>query len=156
MPYVDKIKAYFETTLFNRFFEEGREYNEDTVLLFSQIRQGRIEPFTSTAVIDELEVAPEPKRSNMLKLISEYGIKTLEIDDDVSELAESYINAEIIPPNYAYDAIHVAVSAVNNMDCIVSLNFRHINKLKTKNAARAINLLKGYSAPDICTPMEVI
>jgi hypothetical protein len=156
MPDSGKIKAYFETTVFNRFFEKGREYNEDTVLLFSQIREGLIEPFTSTAVIDELEVAPEPKRSNMLKLISEYNIKTLEIDDDVRALAESYINTEIIPPNYKYDAIHLAVSAINNMDCIVSLNFRHINKLKTKSATKAVNLLKGYSDPDICTPMEVI
>jgi hypothetical protein len=156
MPYREKIKAYFETTVFNRFFDEGREYNEDTVLLFSQIREGLIEAFTSTAVIDELEVAPEPKRSNMLKLISGYSIKTLEIDDEVKNLAESYITAEIIPPNYTYDAIHVAVSAINNMDCIVSLNFRHINKLKTKNATMAVNLLKGYSNPNICTPMEVI
>jgi predicted nucleic acid-binding protein len=156
MPDREKIKAYFETTVFNRFFDDGREYNEDTVRLFSQIGQGFIEPFTSTAVIDELELAPEPKRSNMLKLISEYGIKTLEINGEVRELAEAYIKAEIIPPNYAYDALHVAAAAVNDMDCIVSLNFRHINKLKTKNAAKAVNLLKGYSNPDICTPMEVI
>jgi hypothetical protein len=89
-------------------------------------------------------------------LISRYNIETLEIDDEVRKLAEAYFTAEIIPQSYAYDAIHIAVAAINNMDCIVSLNFRHINKLKTKNATRAVNLLRGYSNPDICTPMEVI
>jgi predicted nucleic acid-binding protein len=150
------MRIYVETSVFNRYFEDGRGYNIETRRLFERFEMGLDEPFTSVAVIEEIENAPEPKRSDMLNLIPQYNIQVLEISNYVVELAETYIAAEIIPAGFRYDCIHIAVAAVNNMDCIVSLNFRHINKLKTKTATRVANLLRGYSNPDICTPMEVI
>ena len=36
------------------------------------------------------------------------------------------------------------------------MNFQHIVKLKTKRATAKINVLKGYEAIEISTPMEVI
>lgn len=92
----------------------------------------------------------------MLNLMSHYNIQVLEITNEVDDLAEAYITTEIIPGNYKYDGIHIAAAAINDMDCIVSLNFHHINRLKTKTATKAVNLLRGYTNPDICTPMEVI
>ena len=150
------MRIYIETTVFNRYLEDERGYCEETKQLFERFKAGIDEPFTSAAVIEELERADEPKRTNMLNLIPQYNINVLEINDTVMELTKSYIETEIIPQNYRYDGIHIAVAAVNDMDCIVSLNFRHINKLKTKTGARIVNLLNGYSSPDICTPMEVI
>jgi hypothetical protein len=38
----------------------------------------------------------------------------------------------------------------------VSLNFKHINKLKTKQQTEIIHNMLDYSNPAICTPMEVI
>jgi len=150
------MKAYIETTIFNRYFEDGRDYYRETGRLFRQFEEGIVEPFTSFAVVDELSKAPEPKRNSMLNLISQYNIQVLEITDEVDDLAEAYIKAEIVPREYKYDGIHIAVAAINDMDCIISLNFRHINKLRTKTATKAVNLLRGYTNPDICTPMEVI
>jgi len=150
------MRIYIETTVFNRYFENGREYCKETVQLFERFEKGIDRPYTSVAVIDELEKATNPKRADMLGLISKYDVQVLQISDKVNELAEVYLDAEIIPKKYRYDAIHIAVASVNDMDCIVSLNFHHINKLKTKTATRVANLLNGYSCPDICTPMEVI
>ena len=88
------LKAYIETTVFNRFLEEDREYNPETKKVFEKILQ--------------------------------------------------------------IDGIHIAMAAINNMDCIVSLNFRHINRLKTKMATEIIHRMKEYNNPFICSPMEVI
>jgi hypothetical protein len=69
------IRAYIETTIFNRFCDENREYITETRVFFDKIREEKIDAYTSTYVIDELEKAPSPKREEMLKLISDYGIE---------------------------------------------------------------------------------
>jgi hypothetical protein len=38
----------------------------------------------------------------------------------------------------------------------VSLNFKHINKLKTKLLTEGVHKMLDYSNPIICTPMEVL
>lgn len=152
---IDMISVYFETTIFNRYFEEGREFCAETRLLFDKVRDEKIEAYTSVYVIDELKKAHEPKLSQMLNLISEFGISTLEESKEAQDLADVYIDAGIIPAKFKLDGIHIAITAINNIDCIISLNFRHINKLKTKTATEVIHKVKGYNSPYICTPMEV-
>jgi len=150
------LKVYIETTIFNRFLEDDREYNMETKKLFEKITQGEIEAYSSAYVIEELDKATEPKRSIMLNLIPRYGITVLEIDKKAYDLSEIYIEMGIIPQKFIIDGIHIAMAAIYNMDCIVSLNFHHINKLKTKMATEIIHRMKGYNNPFICTPMEVI
>jgi predicted nucleic acid-binding protein len=149
------LKVYLETTVFNRFYDENREYIDETKELFQKIKDKRVEAYTSTYVIEELDRAPEPKRKNMLNLISEYGINVLEIDQKAIDLADVYIEMGIIPLKFRMDGVHIAMASINEADCIISLNFHHINKLKTKMATEIINRMNGYSNPYICTPMEV-
>ena len=150
------IKAYIETTIFNRFFETGRDYNIETRILFEKISENEIEAYSSVYVLEELDKAPEPKRSEMINLISKYKITVLKIDQRAYDLAETYVEMGIIPIKFRVDGVHIAMAAIHNMDCIISLNFHHINKLKTKMAAEIIHRMKGYNNPFICTPMEVI
>ena len=150
------MRAYIETTVFNRFFEDGRKYANESKLLFDKIAAGEIEAFTSLAVLEELEKSPEPKREQMLLLIPKYKITTLAIDDIAYELADVYIEMGIIPARFRFDGIHIAMAAIHEMDCIISLNFHHINKLKTKTATEVIHRMKGFAHPFICTPAEVI
>ena len=149
-------RIYLETTVFNRFLEKNREYNAETVKLFEKILQNEMEAYSSAYVIEELDKASEPKRTEMLDLIQKYNITILEIDQRAYDLSETYIEMGIIPKNFRIDGIHIAMAALNDMDCIISLNFRHINKLKTKMATEIIHRMKGYNNPFICTPMEVV
>jgi predicted nucleic acid-binding protein len=150
------IRAYIETTIFNRFCDENREYVAETRVFFDKIREEKIDAYTSTYVIDELEKAPSPKKEEMLKLISDYDIEVLESNDKAFDLADLYVKNNIIPKKSRVDGVHIAMAALNNMDCIVSLNFKHINKLKTKQQTEIIHNMLDYSNPVICTPMEVI
>ena len=150
------LKIYLETTIFNRFLESGRDYNMETQRLFEKISKNKIMAYSSTYVLEELDKASEPKRSEMINLISKYKITVLEIDQRAYDLAGTYIEMGIIPIKFSVDGIHIAMAAIHNMDCIISLNFHHINKLKTKMATEIIHRMKGYNNPFICTPMEVI
>ena len=42
------LKVYLETTLFNRFLEDNREYNKETKKLFEKIIQKEIDAYSST------------------------------------------------------------------------------------------------------------
>lgn len=151
-----KPKIYLETTVFNHYFDTDREAHAATVKLFKEIKVGKYEAYTSAYVTDELVKASEPKKSNMIALIGEYGIQVLSVEDEAERLAEIYVNEGVIPARFTYDGLHIAIATTNDLECIFSLNFKHINKLKTKTMTSVINLREGYRPVTIASPMEVV
>ncbi|MBQ7560942.1 MAG: hypothetical protein IJS99_03775 [Synergistaceae bacterium] len=151
-----RFKIYIETTLFNYFFDENRPGHDDVVELFQAIKAGDFVAYTSRYVTDELKRAPEPKRSDMLNLIEEYGIITLNPDVKAEALARKYINSGIIPASHFYDSLHIAISAINGLYAILSYNFHHINRDKTRTLTAGINEVEGYDVVKISTAREVM
>jgi predicted nucleic acid-binding protein len=153
---IKKLRLYLETTVFNYYFDTDRDGHEDTVRLFEAIGRGEFEGYTSEYVMIELRDAKEPKQSNMLALPEKYGVTILDADDEAVRVANLYIQKDIVPMKYQVDAIHIAIASVKRLDCVLSFNYQHINKLKTKRMTEEINLAEGYKAITICTPMEVL
>ena len=151
-----KQKIYLETTIFNYYFDTDRDAHLATVQLFNEIKEGKFEAYTSVYVTKELENAPEPKRNDMLTLIKKYGITVIEPSDEIERLAECYVREGIVPQKYIFDALHIATTTVNNLDSILSLNFQHINRAKTKQWITPVNMREGYKGIMIFSPMEVI
>ena len=52
--------------------------------------------------------------------------------------------------------LHIAVASINNLDAIISWNFAHIVKLKTKKGVVGINAIFGYKEIEIYSHWEVI
>jgi predicted nucleic acid-binding protein len=150
-----KLKVYIETTLFNFYFDKDREAHADTVRLFEDIAAGKYEAFTSDYAINELKETPGDKREKMLALIEQYNITVLALDNEAEQLADIYVKQGIIPLKYRTDGVHIAVAAVNDLNMIISMNFEHIVKRKTKIETGNINIANGYHTIEICTPMEV-
>jgi len=151
-----KQKIYLETTLFNFYFDMDREAHAATVKLFNEIAAGKYNAFTSTYVTDELENAPQEKSEKMIGLITQYSISVLAPNDETKRVADLYTNEGIIPQKYLTDGLHIAIATVNDLDMIISMNFQHIVKRKTKIGTGNINALNGYRAVEICSPMEVV
>ena len=149
-------KIYLETTLFNFYFDENRDAHAATVKLFNEIAAGKYEAFTSRYVIDELGNAPEAKRDRMLNLILEFDIPILEPNDEAAKMADIYVAEGIIPQKFRTDGLHIGIATVNDLDMIVSMNFQHIVKRKTKMLTGNTNVLNGYRAVEIYAPMEVV
>lgn len=64
------LKIYLETTIFNfPFVNDAPQYKDATLILWQQIKEGLFAPYTTDAVINELQDATEPLKSNMIKLI---------------------------------------------------------------------------------------
>ncbi|MDR1297204.1 MAG: hypothetical protein LBO05_07500 [Deltaproteobacteria bacterium] len=148
-------KIYLETTMFNYYFDKEREAHPYTVKLFEEVQEGKFRPFSSQYVLGELGQAPEPKRGLMFGLIDEYKIITLDASEEAERLASLYVSEGIIPPKYLTDGIHIATATINDMDMILSLNFRHIVRKKTIELTEYINIRSGYRKINIFSPMEV-
>ena len=150
------MKLYLETTMFNYFFDAERDGHADTVRLFEEIGKGKYEGYTSEYTAGELLNAPEPKQSQMLTLLDKYNIKVLSITDESNQFADLYVSENIIPARFRLDGAHIAIACINDLDCLLSYNFQHINRVKTKLLTEKINHKKGYKGIVICTAKEVL
>ena len=150
-----RLKLYLDTTIFNFVFADDAPIERDlTRKFFAQINQ--FEVFISDIVIEEIAECPVPKRQKMMDLIDKYNIQELSLDESSRQLAIKYIKEGIIPAKYQDDALHIAIASVNEMDVLLSWNFQHIVKLKTKREAVGVNMLMGYGSIEIYTPREVV
>ena len=150
-----KLKVYLDTTIFNFVFAEDAPAERDlTRKFFSQINQFVV--FVSDIVIEEIAECPAPKRQKMMSLIEKHNIQELSLDESSRQLAIKYIKEGIIPMKYQDDALHIAIASVNEMDVLLSWNFQHIVKLKTKRESVGVNMLMGYGSIEIYTPREVV
>ncbi|MEK7368523.1 MAG: PIN domain-containing protein [Planctomycetota bacterium] len=152
-----KIRYYLDTTVFNFVFAEGDIEKKDvTIKLFRDLPSVAEGIYISSEVIREISRASEPRKSQLDGLVREVKPLLLDVDLEVEELSGRYIKEGIIPERYRSDALHIAVAVVNGIEAIVSWNFEHIVKLKTRVMVNGINRLLGYHEIEICSPEEVV
>jgi hypothetical protein len=142
--------------MFNYYYDEDRLGHFATVKIFENIGKGLNYGYTSDFVALELKQAPEPKQNNMIDLIYKYNIIVLNESQKIDDLANLYIKEGVIPKKYRLDALHIASATVHDLDCLLTFNFKHMIKKKTKESVAYINLHEGYKNIYICTPMEVL
>jgi hypothetical protein len=159
---MDKPKIYLETTIFS-FYCDERQYGEYPMYkaqvrkLFDLIKAGEYDPYSSPFTFREIAREPDPvKREKMTALAVEYGITVLDESDEVNRIAGLYVQEGAISPAWETDAIHIAMTTVNGLDFIVSLNFTHIARTWTIEHVRRVNMREGYQGIGIYSPMEVL
>ena len=92
----------------------------------------------------------------MKALITDHGAIVIPASNEIVQLANIYVKADVIPKRFITDALHIATATVAGLDYIVSLNFRHIVKHKTIFETEVINTREGFKRVFIHTPAEVI
>jgi predicted nucleic acid-binding protein len=156
---VRKLALYLDTSVIS--FALSEDISDDdrgiTLKLIEEINKGRYEGFISDVVIRELgSTRDSAKRDKLLKLVSDMELNdVLFVDEETDRLAEKYIDEGIIPAVYRDDALHIALTSIKGLDILVSWNFKHLVKHKTRIEVTGVNTLLGYKAIDICTPWEV-
>ncbi len=150
-----KFRYYIETSVWNFLLEEDRpERREITERFFDQVKGLNIIAI-SDVVTREIARAPQAKRGALERLIQEYGPVLLEETPEVLALADRYVAEKLIPIKYVNDALHVAVAVVHQQNVMVSWNFEHLVKLKTRLGVNGLNRLLGYREIEIVSPEEV-
>jgi predicted nucleic acid-binding protein len=152
---IKKFKIYLGTTIFNFVFADDAPKERDfTRKFFQQIKA--YECYISDIVIKEIARCYSSKRAKLMALIEENDLEELSLDDAAERLARRYIKEGIIPSKFINDAYHIAIASVAGMDVILSWDFDHLVKMKTKREVAGINMLMGYGPVDIFSPLEVV
>ena len=107
----------------------------------------------SSLVLSELSSASELYREKMLDSVESFTV--LEVNDDAHKLADSYMEKGIFPAKYYDDALHVAVASLNNIGILMSWNFAHLVKMKTRQMVALLNSEKNYLPVEIISPPEL-
>ena len=105
-------------------------------------------------VLSEIEDLKDDNKKRLLLRLLE-GSEALTIDDESEQLAREYVSQGIIPKKYVDDARHIAVAVVNSIDYLVSWNFEHIVKVKTRRMVGLVDAERGYKPIEIIAPPEL-
>lgn len=76
--------------------------------------------------------------------------------DRIEELANEYVRHKAVPESYPEDTYHIAIAVINEMDYLLSWNFRHLVRRKTRDIVRMINTLENLNHVEIITPAELL
>jgi predicted nucleic acid-binding protein len=150
-------KVYLDTSIFNLALDDKNPDKRDlTRQFFAAVKSGKYEVFISDIVMLEINEALPEIAAGLKRIITEVNPKELIAEREVYELARKYVEMGIIPARYEDDALHIAVASVNNLDLIISWNFEHIVKYKTKTEVIGVNAIAGYKSIEIYSPQEVV
>ena len=147
-----KTKVYLDTSVISALFDERTpERLAMTSDFWSKLDD--YEVFISELVLEELERANEQVRSKMFSAIKDFIV--LKMSDEVEELAQIYVKQGIFPEKYFDDALHVALTSVNQIGVLSSWNFTHLVKLKTRRMVSIVNLAENIMPVEIVSPPEL-
>ncbi|MEX2564329.1 MAG: hypothetical protein WD431_00120 [Cyclobacteriaceae bacterium] len=141
-----------DTSVFGGYFDE--EFSDNTVPFFERVIDERIQMFISRLLIAELAGAPDEVRELLNKIPREQQV-FLELTEEARELANKYIDENVVGRTSRADCQHIAMATVAKADVLVSWNFKHIVNLDRIRRYNGVNLLMGYNPIEIRTPKEI-
>lgn len=116
-------RIYLDTSVFGGYYDT--EFELSTKILFDKIEKGEYNIIFSKLTDIELLPAPE-KVKNLVDLIPENKIISVDISDEATELAELYLKENVVGKTSRADCTHIAIATLNNAYILVSWNFKHI------------------------------
>ena len=147
------IRIYVDTSVFGGFFDT--EFDKETKLLFDKILNGQFNLVISDLTQNELIKAPE-NVTNLLNNLNSYVVEVIKITDAEINLAMNYISENVVGKTSFDDCIHIAAATINNVDFLVSWNFKHIVNVMRIRGYNAVNIKNGYKTIDIRSPKDFI
>jgi hypothetical protein len=157
MPF-EKLTVYVETTVIGHLV--GRTV-ADVIVAGRQavtrkwwplaIERHRL--FVSKLVLDECSVGDPAAAAERLAALA--SLNLLKAKPEVDDLAARLMSDFAIPRSEPRDAVHVSLAAVNDIEFLVSWNFKHIVNPATRKTIERVCVRAGFVPPIICTPDEL-
>ena len=153
-----KSKVYLETTVIS--YQAGSPSRDIVIAGHQRItqewweRRNRLDLFVSEAVVQEAIRGDAVVAARRMALLS--GIPVLDLSAEVHDLANRLLRGRAVPEKALVDAVHIAVTAVNQIDYLVTWNCRHIANAAVRGKIEAACRAAGLRAPAICTPEQLM
>ena len=151
--------VYLETTIVGHI--AGRLHPDPFVAARQQVTRDwwlnhapNFAVYISQLVLDECGVGDPTAAAERLKVVDD--LEMLESSDDADALANALILGNAIPSSEPRDSFHIAISAVNVVQCLLTWNFKHIANASLRGRIEQICRDTGFEPPIICTPDELM
>ena len=148
-----KQKVYIDTSVIGGCFDS--EFEEWSNRLFDDFKSGKRIAVISDITLDELSDAPEHVQENFRK-IPEDNLEIIISDNESRKLADLYVLEGVVSMKFYEDALHIAISTINQVNVLASWNFKHIVNLDRIRLYNAVNLKNGYTMLEIRNPREIL
>ena len=153
-----KSKVYIETSIPSFYYEIRTEPDmiarkEWTCLWWDQI-SSRYDLVTSIAVLDELNQGNFPSKEKAIQLLND--IPLIDIEAEIAEIVEAYIQNQVMPNDPLGDALHLAMASYHKCDFLLTWNCRHLANANKFGHIRRINVMLGLYVPLLVTPLELM
>ncbi|HEW98020.1 MAG: hypothetical protein DRR16_18830 [Candidatus Parabeggiatoa sp. nov. 3] len=157
-----RLKIYFDTSVINFLFADDAPQLRDATIEFFEdwVKTEKYDVYISNIVIAEIEATQDnDKRTQLMEVIDNYPISFVaeQSSDEIVQLSELYLNKGILPAKSKADAFHVAICVVNQIDILLTWNYKHLANINRKYKLKQVNLDNNYLHPlEILTPFEVL
>lgn len=152
-------RIYIETTVVSYLTARP---NRDVVIAGHQqvthewwdTRRTSYELCVSQLVLDEAGAGNAQAAQERLLVLQ--SMRVLEMTPDALELAKELLGAGALPTKAADDALHIAIAATSAVPFLLTWNCRHLANAVMRPVIDAVCKAKGFAAPIICTPEELM
>jgi predicted nucleic acid-binding protein len=149
-----KETLYLDTSVPSAYYDKRtKDRQKATIKFWREVLLG-YEVYISEITVREIgDTKNETLRKKFRNLIK--GFKVLKINEKIQNLSRTYIEKGIFPERYIDDALHVAIASSHGISYLVSWNFEHLVKVKTRKEVNSINTLEGFREIEIVSPQEL-
>ncbi|WP_310992967.1 PIN domain-containing protein [Aequorivita marina] len=148
-----KQRIYLDTSVYGGYFDD--EFQEFTKPLFERINKSEFTIIFSTMLEGELELAPEKVRK-LVREIENEDTEFVEETNDAVELATEYISENVVGKISYPDCLHIALATINQVDLLISWNYKHIVNIQRIRGYNSINIKNGYKPLEIRSPRDLM
>jgi predicted nucleic acid-binding protein len=126
-----KESLYLDTSVPSAYFDNRTpERQEATIEFWNKVLPG-YNVYLSEITIEELDnTKDETLRMRLKDLVKNFEI--LKTNEEINRLARAYVDNNILSEKYIDDARHVAIASFFEITYLLSWNFEHLVKVKTR------------------------
>ncbi|KPK99602.1 MAG: hypothetical protein AMJ91_07185 [candidate division Zixibacteria bacterium SM23_73_3] len=149
-----KETLYLDTSVISAYYDKRTKDRQEATIRFWKEILPNYQVYISEITVEELgDTKDEILRKNLNKLIQH--LKVLKINPKIKDLAKTYIERKVFSERYVDDALHVAVASFYEISYLVSWNFEHLVKVRTRRLVKLVNMLEGFREVEIVSPQEL-
>lgn len=149
-----KESLYLDTSVLSAYYDARVKERQESTIKFWKDVLPNYKVYVSEITVKELDnTKDEMLKKKLRDLIKDFNI--LKVNKNIRDLAEVYVDKGIFPEKYIDDALHVAIASYYEISYLISWNFEHLVKVRTRRSVKLVNSLEGLREIEIISPQEL-
>lgn len=146
------MRIYVDTSVFGGCYDP--EFELWSNRLIEQFKTGKFKAVISEISEFELRFAPSHIKHILNGIPNKY-LEIAKLTHEAEKLSGHYLKEKIVTKKSLADTQHIAMATVQQVDLLVSWNFKHIVNFDKIRLYNSVNLKYGYKILEIRNPRDL-